>query len=487
MPHNGDSLFRALIATAVDGIVIVDSSGIVQVYNDACEVLFGYAPDEVIGRDIRFLMPLHDGRLAPHPGRAGIGGEVERRRKNGSRFPMYLSVGEGVADGDTIFVCMIRDLTQLKAEIAKREDANQLLVQIVQSSDDAIISKTLDGIIMSWNKAAERIFGYSAAEAVGASIAILIPPDRLAEEEHIISELRQGHSIEHFETVRCRKDGSQVQVSLSVSPVRDSKGLVVGAAKIARDIGERKHAESRAQLLQTELAHVARLSSMSQMSSAIAHELNQPLTAINNYVHAARRILEQKEADATPRACTMIDKASTQVLRAGAIIRNMRDFIEKRDTMRVAADLNGVVRQAIELGLAGLSHHGAQVNLELDEALPPVLIDKVQIQQVLVNLIRNGMEAMQLVEHRELLIATASDDGFAEVTVRDSGPGLPESVQERLFQPFVTTKENGMGIGLTICQSIVEAHGGSIRALRDDAPGTAFRFRVPFVGQREAA
>ena len=487
MPHNGDTLFKALIATAVDGIVIVDSAGTVQVYNDACALLFGYAPGEVIGRDIRVLMPEHDGHLSPHSGRAGIGGEVKGRRKDGSTFPMYLSVGEGLADGAKIFVCVIRDLTQLKSEIAKREDANQLLAQIVQSSDDAIISKTLDGTIMSWNKAAERIFGYTAAEAIGASITILIPPSRLMEEEHILSEMRAGHSIEHFETVRCHKNGSEVQVSLSVSPIRDSQGRIVGAAKIARDIGERKQAEIRMQLLQAELAHVARLSSMGQMSSAIAHELNQPLTAINNYVQAARRVLEHDEMDATLRASAMIDKASTQVLRAGAIIRNMRDFIEKRESTRISADLNGVVRQAIDLGLAGLAHHDVLLRLDLDECLLPVLIDKVQIQQVLVNLIRNGMEAMEAVDRRELLIATALDGGFAEVTVRDTGPGLREDVQKRLFQPFVTTKVNGMGIGLTICQSIVEAHGGSIRALCDGAPGAAFRFRVPFVGQREAA
>jgi two-component system, LuxR family, sensor kinase FixL len=488
MPHNSDSLFRALIATAVDGIVIVDSAGVVQVYNDACESLFGYAPDEVIGRDIRFLMPAHDGRLAPHPSRAGIGGEVEGRRKDGSAFPMYLSVGEGIADGAKIFVCVIRDLTQLKSEIAKREDANQMLAQIVQSSDDAIISKTLDGVIMSWNKAAQRIFGYDASEAVGRNMLMLIPPDRVMEEEDILSLLRSGREISHFETIRRHKDGSDVLVSISVSPMRDSHGRIVGAAKIIRDIGERKRAEAHMRQLQVELAHVQRLSSMGLMSSAIAHELNQPLTAINNYVQAARRVLEQHEPDAPARACRMIDKASAQVLRAGAIIRNLRDFVEKRESARSFTDLNEVVREAIDLSLAGTAHYGIDVRLELDPVLQPVMIDSVQIQQVLVNLIRNGMEAMQAVDRRELCISTAADGGdFAQVTVRDSGPGLPEAVQKCLFQPFVTTKDNGMGIGLTICQSIVEAHGGSIVVLRDGAPGTAFRFRVPFVGQREAA
>ncbi len=401
---------------------------------------------------------------------------------------MYLSVGEGEVHGNRIFVGVVHDLTPFKAEMARRHDVDRLLAQIVLSSDDAIISKSLDGTITSWNPSAERIFGYGAAEAVGANIAMLIPSDRKAEEERIISELRAGRDVEHYETVRRHKNGDEIFVSVTISPIRDGAGKIVGASKIVRDIGERRQSELRMQVLQSELAHINRLSSMGQMSSAIAHELNQPLTAIGNYVKAARRTLEKIGPESLERARDAMDKAAAQVLRAGAIIRNLRDFIEKRESNRAPQCLNTVVKEAIALALLGGAHHNVHVRLALEPNLPSVLIDKVQIQQVLINLICNGIEAMQAVDTRELGIETAIDSkDFARVTVRDSGPGLTDAVMKRLFQPFVTTKEKSMGIGLKICQSIVEAHGGSILALPDVEPGAAFRFCVPFAGQREAA
>jgi two-component system sensor kinase FixL len=184
----------------------------------------------------------------------------------------------------------------------------------------------------------------------------------------------------------------------------------------------------------------------------------------------------------------MMDKAAQQVLRAGAIIRNLREFVEKRETNRAPEMLNKVVEESIALGLVGMAHLGIRTRLELEPAMPPVLIDKIQIQQVLINLIRNGIEAMQEVGMRELVISTATDGaGFAQVSVRDSGPGLPKEVQQRLFQPFVTTKDHGMGIGLNICRSIVEAHGGSIVACAVEPSGTCFRFRLPIAKQAEAA
>ncbi|MEI9991954.1 MAG: PAS domain S-box protein [Rhizomicrobium sp.] len=496
MPHNEDALFKALMDTAVDGIVVIDTGGIVQICSDACEGLFGYRRDEIVGRNVKMLMPEphrgeHDGYISSYlkTGEKRIGGcELAGRRKDGSTFPMHLSVGKSEVGGERIFVGVIRDLAPLKAEVARHVDVDSLMAQIVQSSEDAILSKTLSGIITSWNASAERIFGYTADEALGANISMLIPPDRMAEEGSIIGQICAGRDVEHFETVRRHKNGNDIHVSITISPLRDGAGDIVGASKIVRDVSERKRSELRMQALQSEFAHINRLSSMGQMSTAIAHELNQPLTAIANYVKAARRILERVEPANMERARNAMDKAAAQVLRAGAIIRNLRDFVEKRKSNRAPENLNMVVEEAIALGLVGTAHQGVRVCLRLELKLPSVLIDKVQIQQVLINLIRNGLEAMQAVDMRELIIETAIDNkDFARVTVHDSGPGLSEAVSKRLFQPFVTTKEKGMGIGLTICQSILEAHGGNIVALPDHRPGAAFRFCVPFVGQREAA
>ena len=255
-----DALFRALIGATADGVVVIDAVGNIRIFNPACERLFGYAADEVAGRNVKMLMPEpyqaeHDGYLSHYQQTGerkiiGVGREVAGLRKDMSTFPMYLSVGESDIGGDKLFVGAIRDLTMLKAEISQRESIDRLLAQIVQSSDDAILSKTLDGTITSWNAAAERIFGYPADEAVGRHISILIPPERLAEEETIIAQLREGRSINHFETVRRHRNGRDIVVSVSVSPVRDVAGRIIGASKTVRDISERQKSEARLRELQ---------------------------------------------------------------------------------------------------------------------------------------------------------------------------------------------------------------------------------------------
>ncbi|HTT97037.1 MAG TPA: PAS domain S-box protein, partial [Rhizomicrobium sp.] len=410
-------------------------------------------------------------------------------RKNGTTFPMYLSVGEGRIGGQPIFVGIIHDLSALHGAERDREISDRLLANIVESSDDVILSKTLDGIVLSWNAAAERIFGFSAAEMIGQPITAIIPEDRLSEEADILSRVRAGESISHFETVRRHKSGREIIVSLSVSPLRDADGTIVGASKIARDVTEQRKAEGKAAELQFELFHTTRLTAMGQMTAAIAHEVNQPLTAIANYVSAARRTISALGDDASAlKAKELMSKAAEQALRAGAIIRNLRDFVEKRESHREPHDINKVITEAVALGMAGAAHTDVKIRLDLNASLAPVLIDKIQIQQVLLNLIRNSVEAMAATRERELALSTAPDEpGFISVTVADTGPGLPEQVAERLFKPFSTTKEQGMGIGLSICHSIVEDHGGLIWLLPDVTKGTAFRIRLPLFSHIESS
>jgi two-component system, LuxR family, sensor kinase FixL len=486
---SGAGLFQALITTAVDGIMVIDADGLVQVYNRACERLFLYEPSEVIGQNVKMLMPEpyhaeHDGYLARYQTTGerriiGIGREVIGRRKDGSVFPMYLSVGEGSAGEKRIFVGILHDLTRTKAAAVLHETTLRELAAIVESSEDSIISKTLDGIVTSWNSGAEKMFGYSAEEMVGASISILFPEHLLAEENLILAQLKSGAAIRHYETVRRRKDGSEINVSISVSPIYDSEGLVIGASKIARDITERKAAEKRFRELQSEMAHVSRLTSMGQLSSAIAHELNQPLTATTNYINTAKKLTELAQGPRAEKIEQMLGKATEQIHRAGQIIRRLRDFVEKRQVNRTPEDVNAVVQDAISLALVASSDVNVKLDTDLASDLPSVLMDRVQIQQVLVNLIRNAIEALQGCRTKVITVSTTAKDTYVEVAVADSGPGISPDVAQRLFQPFVTTKSTGMGIGLMICQSILEAHGGNIVMTPQPGGGAIFRFQLP--------
>ncbi|MDR3500158.1 MAG: PAS domain S-box protein [Parvibaculum sp.] len=483
---------EALLATAVDGIVIIDPKGTVRLYSPACERLFGYAPDEVIGQNVKMLMPSpyheeHDGYLDHYRTTGekriiGIGREVVGRRKDGSTFPMYLSVGEGRIGGEAMFVGIIHDITERRrGELAVREREARLS-SILETVPDAIVIIDDGGLIESFSPAAERLFGYSFNDVAGKNIKMLMPAPY--HEEH------DGYLARYLATgekriiglgrvvVGRRQDGSTFPMELAVGEI------VVGQKRLftgfIRDITERQSTERRLQELQSELLHVSRLSAMGQMASALAHELNQPLSANMNYVKAARRTLDGVDAPEVIRAIELLDKASAQTSRAGQIIRRLREFIEKGKSNRAIENLNKVVEEAVALGLVGAAEANVKVEIDFQANLKPVPMDKIQIQQVVLNLIRNSFEAMHSSPRRELIIGTSAD-GVEAVVVRicDTGPGLAPEVAERLFLPFTTTKETGMGIGLSICRSIIESHGGELWATPNEGGGVTFSFRLP--------
>ncbi len=271
-----------------------------------------------------------------------------------------------------------------------------------------------------------------------------------------------------------------------MSPIRDNAGHIIGASKIVRDITEKKRTEARAQTLQSELEHVDRLSAMGQLSSALAHELNQPLSAVMNYVNAARRRLKTIEDAATEKVSELLEKAVNETERAGQIIHRLRGFLEKREPIHVAEDLNEIVKDAVALGQGGATYDNVELLLSLEPDLPAVIADRVQIEQVLVNLLRNAVEAMEASPTRKVTISTyLKGPKFAEIAVTDTGPGIPDEVAARLFEPFVTTKKKGMGVGLSICRTIVEAHGGQLWMTPNPEGGTIFRFQLPLAAERQ--
>jgi two-component system sensor kinase FixL len=351
----------------------------------------------------------------------------------------------------------------------------ELLASIVESSQDAVIGKTLEGVVTSWNKAAEDIFGYPAQEILGQSIVILFPPELAAEEPMILQQVRRGERIAHHETVRLHKDGRRLDVSLTVSPIRDATGQVIGASKIVRDISEQNALRARLADVQSQLLHVSRLNDMGQLASAFAHELNQPLSAISAYIGGARRLIENGD---TQRAIEGCDRAAAQVARAGEVIRRLREFVGKGDGKRQVEDLGEAIEEALSLVLIDAQREGLETEVQVAEDARAAFIDKVQVQQVLVNLFRNAAEAMASVSPKRLQIATRRQGDRIAVEVADSGPGLSEVVLARLFEPFTTTKASGMGVGLSLCRSIIESQGGEISA-RNSAAGAVFTFTVP--------
>ena len=482
-------MFEALLSAAVDGIIVIDAQGRIQIINPACEKLFGYTPEEVVGRNVNMLMPSpyreqHDGYLS-HYGETGerriigIGREVMGQRKDGSTFPMYLSVGQSKAEGLDIYVGIIRDLSD-------RVEREARLASILDTVPDGIVTIDEHGIIESFSPAAVRLFGYAPADVIGKNVAVLMPESYREQHDHYLRRYGATNEKHIIGTTRIvvgqRADGTTFPMELSVGETRfGSRRVFTG---FIRDITERQGAERRFQELQAELLHVSRLSAMGQMGSALAHELNQPLTAIMNYGKAAIRTLEQINDPKTAKVLQLIGKAVDQTSRAGNIIRNLRGFVEKREANRRHENLPKIIEEAIALSLVGSADANVKVKVDLDPAMPSVLVDKVQIQQVLINLIRNGIEAMQTVTTRRLSVrSVVIDQNLAQVTIADTGPGLPKEVADRLFQPFITTKEHGMGIGLTICQAIVEAHGGRIWFEPNPGGGISFHFQLPLSAQ----
>jgi two-component system sensor kinase FixL len=353
---------------------------------------------------------------------------------------------------------------------------------VLDTVPDAMIVIDERGAIQSFSKAAERTFGYAATELVGQNVKMLMPAPYREEHDGYIERYRRTGERRIIGIGRVvsglRKDGTTFPMELSVGEaVYNGRRVFVG---FVRDTTERQASERRIQDLQAELAHFSRVNEMSMMGSTLAHELNQPLTAGLSYLGAAQQMLESNVA--REKVANMLERAGGQMSRAGAIIHRLREFVAKGQTDRRPEPVNQLVEEASALALTGTRQLNIDSRLELDPEAPVANVDRVQIQQVLVNLIRNSIEAMAGADARLLLIRTTVVDGVIEVSISDSGHGLAPGIAARLFQPYLTTKDKGMGLGLSICRSIVEAHGGNIGARPNGTrPGTTFSFTLPHI------
>lgn len=360
---------------------------------------------------------------------------------------------------------------------------------IIESSPDGIISIDSGGIIESFNPASEKLFGYRESEVIGQNIKMLMPAPYESEHDGYISRYLETGEKRIIgigrEVFGRRKDGSIFPLELAVGEL-DIRGEKKFTGFI-RDISRRRDAENELELsrdrlheLQGELVHVSRLSAMGEMAATLAHELNQPLAAMANYAQASRRLLKSSEVEEAERIGELMTKAGEQANRAGEIIRRLRRFVAQGETDRSMENLSDVVNEGCALALVGAQSEGVDTTLALDAELPDIPMDRIQIQQVVVNLVRNSLDATAGQDNRAITVETSNgEENTVQVSVSDNGPGIEKEIAEKLFQPFNTSKSDGMGIGLSISRTIIEQHGGAIWATPKEGGGVVFSFTLP--------
>ena len=400
---------------------------------------------------------------------------------------MFAFVGTAVALGGQYLKRARRRVEISAADVMTREAH---LRSILDTVPDAMIVICERGIVQSFSAAAERLFGHSPGEVVGRNVSILMPsPYREGHDGYIGRYLATGEKriigIGRVVTGQ-RKDGSTFPMELAVGEMRSGgRRFFTG---FIRDLTEHRKTERRVQELQSELVHVSRMTALGEMASTLAHELNQPLSAIANYLRGSKRLLEGYTGESVTQVREAMTMAGDQALRAGEIIRRLREFVARGEGEHGVESLAKLIEEASALAFIGIKEFGVHTSLKLDPRAELVLVDKIQIQQVLLNLLRNAVEAMQTAPRRELIVsASLGDDQMIEIAVVDTGPGIDAAIMAQLFRPFVSTKPQGMGVGLSISRSIVEAHGGRLWHEPNPAGGAIFRLTLPAVSKEDLA
>lgn len=489
---------RSILESAPDPIVVIDEKGIIQGFNLASVKAFGYEVKDIVGCNVSMLMPSpdresHDSYLERYAqtGEAhiiGKGREVTARRSDGTTFPARLAISESRIGNRKLFTGFLQNLSAQKSAEAALAAEREQLISILETAPDPVIVIDERGYIQSFNKASVTAFGYGAEEVVGKNVSILmVSPDQERHDSYLARYL--DTNVPHIigigrEVTARRKDGTTFPARLAISEARvGNKRFFTG---FLQNLSAQKKAEealvdsaNRLRDTQAQLYHASRHGDLGEMASAIAHELNQPLTAVMNYVQTSKAMLEELGGQVPAKIIDYMARTAAQADRAGTIIRRLRQLYERGDADAIPDDLNEAVSEALDLALIGAKEHGIRVELQLEQNLPDVLMDRQQIQQVVINLVRNAVEAMDRSLNRQLVITTIGNrDNTVELSVCDTGPGLPEEISKNLFAPFHTTKATGMGLGLSICRSIIEAHGGKIWVTDTPGGGTTFHFTL---------
>jgi PAS domain S-box-containing protein len=493
--RRADARHGAIFETALDAIIAIDSSGTIQEWNPAAEQIFGYRRADVVGRAMdQLIIPesvrqVYQGGLADYL-MTGVGSllgrpiEMTLQRSNGDRIWAELAITRNSWIDPTLYTCFIRDIGERK----RAEEARNQLAAIVESSDDAIVSKTLEGMIVSWNAGAERIFGYSGAEIIGRPITVLIPPELVEEEPKILEKLGRGQPVEHYETVRVHKNGRRIDVSVTISPIRDSAGRVVGASKIARDITERKRIETEVRKLNEELEQrvqerTAQLEAINQelesFTYSVSHDLRAPLRALQGLAHALVEDYGRRLDETAREYCERIATA------AGRMDTLIQDLLSYSRLSRVDLDVRAVDLAAVMADVRAQLDSDLRekkVELTVPDALPSVMGHRATLGQVVGNLVSNGIKFVAPGVTPRVRVRCEDKGDWVRLWVEDNGIGIAPEFRERIFRIFERLHGGelypGTGIGLAIVQKGVERLGGSVGLESTEGEGSRFWIEI---------
>jgi len=475
-----ERLLEAIIESSEDAIISKNLDGIILSWNPAASRMFGYEQHEIIGHSILRIIPesLHkEEDLILRKLRAGERiehFETTRIRKDGSLIQVALTISPVRDSAGNVI-----GASKIAHDISGQKQIQELQAQlaaIVESSDDAIVSKDLNGMIRSWNNAAQRMFGYTPDEIIGKSILLLIPEELHPQEDFILAKLRAGKRIEHFETVRVRKSGERFEVSVTISPLFDSGGNVIGASKVAREISERRRLEH--QLIQSE-----KLAVTGRMAASIAHEINNPLTSVLNLIYLART------SESLSSASPYMKTAEAELERVSHIARQTLGYY--RDS---GAPVTVLFHELIENVIAVYQGKLRAARITVDcrfEDHPPITASRGELIQVLSNLLANAIDAMPKGGLLQIRVRGSSEPAGVLVSIQDDGKGIPREHLDRVFEPFFTTKGSlGTGIGLWVVKQIIERDGGRITltsSTESKTTGTTVLIFLPLIAIPDTA
>ncbi|MEE9379999.1 MAG: PAS domain S-box protein [Hyphomonadaceae bacterium] len=481
-----------ILAASGDGVYGLDREGRTTFSNPAAQRLTGFSSEDMLGKGSHVLVHhshadgTHYDKLDCPIYAAFKDGKVHHVsdevfwRKDGSNFPVEYVSTPIFDDGELVgAVVSFRDITERKNTEAALQESEERYRKIVEATHDVIfLVRAEDGAIQDANEAASLMLGYTRVELLTKTVMDLHPHETEALMEFMATVRETGSG--KTDKLSCFSNADElipVRLSASIMQLQGDECVLV----MAQDQREYIEAEAQARKLQSDLHHVGRLSAMGEMASGLAHELNQPLTAVMNYVQASHKILDSGNDEQRGNVSEYMTKAVEQADRAGKIISGLRKFVEKDDSAHSLEDINQIVEEASRLVLLAVVAADTELSTKLQEDIPPILVDKIQIQQVVFNLVRNAVEALQFSKAGVIKVVTFQTQDAVQISVSDNGPGVEVALVDSLFDQFVTTKPDGMGVGLSICKSIVEGHGGMITAKSNPEGGMSFIFTLPLL------